>query len=113
MRNPITLRSGKKSLAILAKYISEYMSYKKRNKLEMICYSDADHGGDRDDRKSISAVLVLTNGAPVVWRSRKQSKIANSTAVAEFLAASTPQRKCCGYEIRCTKLESSRQSQQG
>jgi len=62
--------------------------------LQLACYSDADYGNDRDDRKSISGVLILLNKAPVVWRSIKQTKVASSTAVAEFVAAALAAKEC-------------------
>ncbi|KAE9283884.1 hypothetical protein PF008_g27291 [Phytophthora fragariae] len=32
-------------------------------------YSDADWAGNRDDRRSVSGMLLMPCGAPVVWRS--------------------------------------------
>ena len=58
-----------------------------------MCYSDADHGGDRDDRKSVSGILILINNTLVMWRSIKQIKIANSTSVTEFVAAAQATRE--------------------
>jgi hypothetical protein len=49
-------------------------------------YSDADRGGDIDDRKSTSSYLIRVGGALISWRSRKQSCVALSTAEAEYVA---------------------------
>lgn len=50
-------------------------------------FSDADWGNDETDRKSISGILILLAGGPIVFASRKQTNIAQSTAEAEFVAA--------------------------
>jgi hypothetical protein len=55
-------------------------------KYEMNVYSDADWGGDRDDRKSTTGFVVKLNGNCVSWTSKKQSTVALSSAEAEYLA---------------------------
>lgn len=50
-------------------------------------FSDADLAGDPDDRKSTSGLTIIVSGAPVIYASRKQTVVAQSTAEAEFLAA--------------------------
>ena len=49
-------------------------------------FSDAHWAGDIDDRKSTSGCLFKIGGGPVSWRSRKQSRVALSTAEAEYVA---------------------------
>ena len=49
-------------------------------------YSDADWGGDVDDRKSTSGYLFKMCGASVSWKSKKQSCVALSTAEAEYMS---------------------------
>ena len=53
---------------------------------ECIGYSDADWGGDSDDRRSTSGFLFEIGGTAVTWRSKKQSCVALSTAEAEYMA---------------------------
>lgn len=58
------------------KYIMRYLvnkldfgiTYKRRDKLDVCAYSDADLGGCNDTRKSTTGYLVLINGAPVIWK---------------------------------------------
>lgn len=50
-------------------------------------YSDADWGGDTEDRKSTTGYIFLLCGAPVSWASKKQATIALSSTEAEYLAA--------------------------
>lgn len=56
---------------------------------QVICYSDADYGGDRVDRKSTTGNLFMLGGGPISWRSRKQTAVATSTTEAEYVALAT------------------------
>ncbi|KAE8989005.1 hypothetical protein PF011_g18957 [Phytophthora fragariae] len=51
-------------------------------------YSDADWAGNRDDRSSVSGVLLMLCGPPVVWLSTFQKTIALSSTEAEYMALS-------------------------
>jgi transposase InsO family protein len=51
-------------------------------------YTDADWGGDLDERKSTSGYVFLLNNGAISWSSKKQSCIALSTMEAEFVAFS-------------------------
>ena len=57
-------------------------------------YSDADWGGDVDDRKSTSGYMLQIAGGPVSWKSRKQDTVALSTAEAEYVALSIAAQEC-------------------
>lgn len=61
--------------------------YHRRDKLSLVCYSDADHAGCQDTMKSTSGFIVMINGSPVIWKSTKQTTVATSTCEAEFVAA--------------------------
>ena len=49
-------------------------------------FSDADWGGDLDDRKSTSGYVFRIGGTAISWRSKKQPCVALSTAEAEYIA---------------------------
>ena len=55
--------------------------------LTMTGYTDSDFQADKDSRKSTSGSVFILNGGSVVWRSIKQSCIADSTMEAEYVAA--------------------------
>ena len=56
------------------------------SQIDDVGYSDADWGGDLDDRKSTSGYIFQIAGGPVSWCSRKQSCVALSTSEAEYIA---------------------------
>ena len=56
--------------------------------MHLIGYSDADWGGDLDERKSTSGYAFLLNNGAISWSSKKQSCIALSTMDAEYIACS-------------------------
>ena len=60
--------------------------YDKEKVTDFIGYSDADWAGDLDDCRSTSGYLFKLSGAAVSWRSKKQSCVALSTAVVEYMA---------------------------
>ncbi|KAL0319607.1 UNVERIFIED_CONTAM: Secreted RxLR effector protein [Sesamum radiatum] len=51
-------------------------------------YSDASFQSDDDDAKSQSGFVFKLNGGVVAWKSSKQDTTADSTMVAEYIAAS-------------------------
>lgn len=59
-----------------------------RDSHEINAFSDSDWAEDRMDRKSTSGILCKLNGAAVLWKSKKQTIVAMSSAEAEFVALS-------------------------
>ena len=51
-------------------------------------YTDSNFQSDKDSRKSTSGLVFTLGGGAIVWRSIKQSCIADSTMEAEYVAAS-------------------------
>jgi len=54
------------------------------NKLEFKVYVDADLGGVKDTRRSITGFLKLMNSAPTSWYSKLQHCFSVSTAESEY-----------------------------
>ncbi|KAJ8544543.1 hypothetical protein ON010_g11723 [Phytophthora cinnamomi] len=50
-------------------------------------YGDSDWGNDPDTRKSVTDYVHYIAGGAISWSSRRQSIVAQSTAVAEYVAA--------------------------
>ena len=58
------------------------------NPNRLIAYADADWATCPETRRSISAFVVLLNGAAIAWKSKKQGAVATSSSEAEFVSAS-------------------------
>jgi len=52
----------------------------------LVGYTDADWGGDKNDRKSTSGYVFKVFGNTVSWGSRKQSTVSLSSTEAEYIA---------------------------
>ena len=77
----------KRILRYLKKTINLALKYCKDDK-PLIGYSDADWGGDMDDRRSTTGNVFLLAGGAVSWLSKKQTVVALSTSEAEYVARS-------------------------
>ena len=56
---------------------------------ELIGYTDSDHGGDHENRRSTSGVLFYLVRNLITWQSRKQKTVFLSTCESEYIAAAT------------------------
>ena len=65
----------------------DYMLVYSCGDLNPIGYTNSDFQSDKDSRKSTSGSIFTLGGGAVVWRSIKQSSIADSTMEAEYIAA--------------------------
>ena len=52
-------------------------------------YADASFGDDPADRRSMSGYIIFLNGAPIAWRSKRQSFAVGSTCESEIMALSS------------------------
>lgn len=66
----------------------DYMLVYSGEDLTPLGYTDSDFQTDKDSRKSTSGSVFTLGGGAIVWRSIKQSCIADSTMEAEYVAAS-------------------------
>ena len=57
------------------------------NPNELWGWVDADWAGDTDTRRSHTGYILIMNGGPVSWKSRRQDNVSLSTSEAEFVAA--------------------------
>ena len=72
----------------------DYMLVYSGGDLNRTGYTDSDFQSDRDRRKSTYGSVFTLGGGAVVWRSIKQTSIADSTMEAEYIAACEPGRLC-------------------
>ena len=57
--------------------------------VQINCFVDADHAGDRVTRRSQTGVLIYLNMAPIIWYSKRQTTVETSTFGSEFVALKT------------------------
>ena len=54
--------------------------------IQMNCFVDADHAGDKITRRLQTGIILFGNLAPLIWYSKQQNTIESSTSGAEFVA---------------------------
>ncbi|GMF61966.1 unnamed protein product [Phytophthora fragariaefolia] len=67
-------------------------------KVMLEAYTDADWGSNLDNRRSVSGIMIMISGAPVVFESKYQRTVALSSAEAEYMALSL-----CTQEVLWTR----------
>ncbi|POM59448.1 mitochondrial protein [Phytophthora palmivora] len=73
-------------IAVAAKDVA--ITYDGCTGAELTANSDADWAGNRDDKRSVSGVMLMICGAPVVWRSTFQNTVALSSTETDYTALS-------------------------
>lgn len=82
-----------KAVKHLFRYLKGTMDYKLVYKQQFnapepfIIYSDADHGGNKDNGKSTGGYVSCVGGGAVNWSSKLQPTVSLSTTEAEYIAA--------------------------
>lgn len=67
--------------------------YRRGSSEPLECFTDADHGGDKETGRSTSGVLCMHMGAAISWKSQLQASVAISSTEAEVVAASEGARE--------------------
>jgi hypothetical protein len=80
-------RRAVKILRYLAGTAKKGIFYSKTGNKHPYGYVDSDWAGDTNDRKSQTGYVVYLAGAPIIWKSVKQSVCAMSSTEAELVAA--------------------------
>lgn len=80
--------------------------YRKNELNSCVGFSDADWGGDPDDRKSTSGYIFQMSGGAISWRSKKQACVALSTAEAEYIALASAAQEAVWLRQLLTDLRS-------
>jgi len=55
--------------------------------VKITIFCDADHSSNIADRRSITGIIVMLNGTPYIWKSKRQTSVEASTFGAEICAA--------------------------
>ncbi|XP_070015243.1 secreted RxLR effector protein 161-like [Nicotiana sylvestris] len=76
-----------KRIMIYLKGTADYaLCYQGGKDLRLVGYSDVDHEGDLDERKSSSGYVFLLSDGAISWSSKKQSCVSLSTMEDEYVA---------------------------
>ena len=54
--------------------------------VQMTCFVDADHAGNKVTRRSHTGFVIFLNNAPIIWYSKRQNTVESSTFGSEFNA---------------------------
>lgn len=83
------LAAVKRVLRYIAGTRGHGLHYKRGDddRMQLVGYSDTDHAGDIDQRKSTSGVVFFLRNNPITWQSAKQKVVALSLCEAEYIAA--------------------------
>jgi len=86
LKRVLSFVSATKNKGLKMKFTHDYPF-----KIEM--YSDSDFGGDKENRKSVSGLIILINSTPISWRSKGQNTVSLLSTEAEYIALSEAVRE--------------------
>ncbi|XP_055603735.1 uncharacterized protein LOC129751963 [Uranotaenia lowii] len=78
----------KKIIRYLKGTTTNKLEYSKRGSSELVGFSDADWGGDPDNRRSTTGYVFTMQGGAISWNVKKQPTVALSSCEAEYMALS-------------------------
>lgn len=61
------------------------LTYSKESNKGLIAYCDVDFAGDTDTHRSTTGAVVLFGGAPIHWKSQRQSLVTTDSTGAEYV----------------------------
>jgi len=82
------MQSPKKPHLEAAKKILKYVTS------SLVGFTDADFGGDLDDRRSTLGYVFLSGGTSISWCSKKQNSVSLSTTEVEYKTAALAAQEC-------------------
>lgn len=88
------LETAKRILKYVNSTYDMGLLYKKGADFSLLGFTDADLGGDLDDRRSTSGYVFSCGSACVSWCSKKQDSVSLSTTEAEYKASTLAAQEC-------------------
>jgi len=85
----IHLKAAKRVVRYIKGTINFGIKFKKSKEFKLFGFSDSDWAGSIDDMKSTSGYCFSFGSGVFSWSSKKQETVAQSTAEAEFVAATS------------------------
>ncbi|XP_068639322.1 secreted RxLR effector protein 161-like [Aristolochia californica] len=79
-------KAAKRVMRYLKRTKDYMITYRRSDSLEIIGFSDSDFAGCQESRRSTSGYIFMLGEGVISWKSAKQTLIASSTTVAEFIA---------------------------
>lgn len=77
--------------------------------VQINCFVDADHAGNKITRRSHTGVLIHVNTSPILWYSKRQNTVETSTFGSEFIvlkiATELIQGLCCKLRMMGVALD--------
>jgi len=83
------LRAAKRILRYIRGTIDYGVFYKRTTSMKLLGFTDSDWVGSQDDMKSTSGYCFTLGSGVICWCTKKQGSVAQSTAEAEYVAASS------------------------
>ncbi|XP_049809406.1 uncharacterized protein LOC126252550 [Schistocerca nitens] len=99
------LKLIKRILRYLKGTINDGIQFRKTNNSAIEGYSDADYPGEKLTRCSTSGVLMKFCGGPVMWKSKLQKCVAQSSMEAEFVAASEASKSLVWLDLLLKEID--------
>lgn len=98
------IEAVKTILKYLKGSIHRGITYGGSEELKIEGYSDSDWAGDKESRKSTSGFIIMLNGGPVSWCSKRQATVALSSTEAEYIALTLAAKEATWLRLLLTEL---------
>jgi hypothetical protein len=68
--------------------------------VQIVCFVDASHAGDKSTRRSHTGFIIYLNNAPIDWYSKRQNTVETSTFSSELVAMRTAVERIKALRIK-------------
>lgn len=84
------------------------LTYRRYGPIEdnkLVAYCDSDFAGDQQTSRSTTGYLMMLAGAPIVWKSQRQSLVTLSSTEAEFVSICSATKEIVHIRRFCKELD--------